>query len=67
MQGFGEILKSLRKEKGLTQIELSKLLNLDKSTIGKYETDKIKPSLDMLQIIADFFEVTSDYLLGRED
>ncbi len=64
---FGVILRDLRIEKGLTQIELAKQLNLDKSTIAKYETDKIEPSLTMLREFCKFFKVSADYLLGFED
>ena len=64
---IGKIITSLRKEKGLSQVELAASLNLDKSTIAKYETDKILPSIPMLIKIARFFEVSTDYLLGLED
>lgn len=64
---IGLKLKELRIEKGLTQIELAKQLNLDKSTIAKYETDKIEPSITMLKQFCKFFNVSADYLLGLED
>ncbi|MFA5450186.1 MAG: helix-turn-helix transcriptional regulator [Clostridia bacterium] len=63
----GETITLLRKEKGLSQVEFAVSLNLDKSTIAKYETDKILPSVPMLIKIAQFFEVSTDYLLGLED
>lgn len=64
---LGQRLRSLRKEKDLTQIELANELKIDKSTIAKYETDKIEPSLSMLVLFLDYFNVSADYLLGRED
>lgn len=64
---IGLKLKELRIEKGLTQIELAKQLNLDKSTIAKYERDKIEPSITMLKQFCKFFNVSADYLLGLED
>ncbi len=64
---LGERITSLRKEKGLNQIEFAAKLNIDKSTIAKYETDKILPSVPMLIKLAQFFGVTTDYLLGLED
>ena len=67
MDKFAERLKELRIEKGLTQIELAKQLNLDKSTIAKYETYKIEPSITMLKQFCKFFNVSADYLLGLED
>lgn len=64
---LGERITTLRKEKGLNQIEFAAKLIIDKSTIAKYETDKILPSVPMLIKIAQFFEVSTDYLLGLED
>lgn len=64
---IGKRLKELRKEKGLTQAQLAKELNIDKSTIGKYETDKIEPSFSKLFVFINYFNVTADYLMGLED
>lgn len=62
----GEKIKELRLEKNLSQAELSKLLSIDKSTIAKYETNVREPKVYILWKIADYFEVTLDYLVGRE-
>lgn len=67
MKIFAQRLKSLRKEIGLSQEALAKKLNIDKSTIAKYETEKISPSIEMLIIFAKFFKVSTDYLLGLEE
>lgn len=67
MKIFAQRLKSLRKEIGLSQEALAKKLNLDKSTIAKYETEKNSPSIEMLIIFAKFFKVSTDYLLGLEE
>ena len=67
MKIFAQRLKSLIKEIGLSQEALAKKLNLDKSTIAKYETEKISPSIEMLIIFAKFFKVSTDYLLGLEE
>lgn len=67
MKIFAQRLKSLRKEIGLSQEALAKKLNLDKSTVAKYETEKISPSIEMLIIFAKFFKVSTDYLLGLEE
>lgn len=64
---FGKRLKYLRSEKGLTQIQLAQELNIDKSTIAKYETDKIEPSLSMLLVFVRYFKVSADFILGLED
>lgn len=58
-------LKELRKEKGLTQIELAKLLNVSDRSVGFYETGERDPDTDTLKLLADFFNVSIDYLLCR--
>lgn len=60
------VIRELRNKRELTQREFAKLINLAPSTIAMYETGKRKPDSDTLQVIADFFGVTTDYLLGRE-
>lgn len=57
-------IKILRNEKGLSQRELAKMLNLSSSTIAMYETGKRKPDSETLEKIAQFFNVSTDYLLG---
>lgn len=64
---LGQKIAILRKEKGLTQVEFAKEFNIDKSTVAKYETDKILPSIPMLIRLAKFFQVSADFLLGLED
>lgn len=65
MGKFQNILKSLRVAKGLTQDELSKQLNISRSTIGMYEKGAREPDFETLELIADYFNVYTDYLLGR--
>lgn len=62
---FYKILKDLREEKNLTQNELAKLICVSRSSINAYENNTNDPSLDVLVKIADFFNVSLDYLLGR--
>ncbi|MGG3800639.1 helix-turn-helix domain-containing protein [Metabacillus fastidiosus] len=62
---FGERLRELRKERKLTMKELGQKFSLAESTISGYENEKRKPDLEMINSFADFFEVSSDYLLGR--
>ena len=59
-------LQQLRKAKGLTQEEIASILDVKLSTYQKYERDAISPPYDTLIKIADFYDVTTDYLLGRE-
>lgn len=62
-----ERLKELRKSKKLTLKELGKMVGASESTISLYESGKRQPDYSTLQRFADVFEVTTDYLLGRED
>ena len=65
---FAERLKELRKERGLTQEQLAQIIQVERSSVGKYEgKSKIIPSDDVKQRIAEFFDVSVDYLLGRTD
>lgn len=61
-----EQLQILRKNKGLTQEEAANIFEVKLSTYQKYERDAISPPYDTLIKIADFYGVTTDYLLGRE-
>ncbi len=63
---FGEQLNALRKEKGLTREALAKGLGISYWRLGKYETGERKPDYKTLMTIADYFEVSVDYLLGRQ-
>ena len=65
MATFGERLRILREEKGITQIDLAKYLSLANSTVSQYEADKRDPDSAMLQKLAEYFDVTLDYLMGR--
>lgn len=64
---FGERLKDLRKEKNLGQVELAKNLHVSKAIISIWENNLNEPKLSYLILIADFFNVSIDYLAGRED
>lgn len=58
-------IKELREEAGLSQADLAKLFGLTQSTVGGWESDARTPKLDMLCKLADYFNVTTDYLLDR--
>ena len=60
-------LKFLRKQKGISQGEAAQSIGVSLSSYQKYERDKncVTPSIDVILKIADFYEVTTDYLLGR--
>jgi len=62
---YGDILKKLRTEKGLSQKELTDQLAINRSTYARYETSSTQPDFDTLEKLADYFNVSIDYLLGR--
>lgn len=64
---IGKALKTLREECGLSQVELAKRLDISASAIGMYEVNSREPSDDIKTKIADFFNVSVDYLLGVSD
>ena len=64
---FSTRLKELRVSKELSQDDLAKTLGLAKSSISMYEKGKRKPSFEVLESLADFFNVDMDYLLGKTD
>lgn len=62
---LGENLKTLRINMGLDQKQLAHHLNINASSISNWETNRRSPDLDTLVKLADFFNVSTDYLLGR--
>ena len=61
---FGDNLKHLRKASNLTQKELGSRIGLSKAVVSKYENGMGYPTFDVLVRIAQYFGVTTDYLLG---
>ncbi len=61
---FGENLKALRKQRNLTQTDLGSHIGLSKAVVSKYENGLGYPTFDILIRFAEFFGVTTDYLLG---
>lgn len=64
---FKDTLKELRKAKGISAQQLAKILDMPFSTYSKYEDGTSTPKYDRLCEIADYFDVSADYLLGRAD
>lgn len=60
-------LKSLRNEKGISQQQLADIVGVTQQSINKYENHKIEPDIFTLIAIADYFDVSIDYLVGRFD
>ena len=67
MQNFSNRLISLRKERGLTQEDLARLIHKKRSTVSGYETEGKEPDLDTVCWLANYFDVSTDYLLGYSD
>ena len=65
MAEFGELLSELRHDRKLTQAELAKKIFVTPGTISNYESNVHYLDVEKLKQLADFFNVTTDYLLGR--
>ena len=64
---YGKRLKELRERYGYSQEELAKLLNTSRSRIANYEQGIREPDMEMQETLADFFNVTLDYLFGHSN
>lgn len=64
---FGKVLRSLRIESDLTQRELGNILGVSESTVGMYERGQREPAFEILETIADYFNVDMDFLTGRSN
>lgn len=67
MATFTERLKTLRKQKKLTQTELAKALNISQKSYSNWENGKTEPTLENLLKLASVLNTTSSYLLGEID
>lgn len=63
----GNRIKKLREEKQLKQEELAKILSISPSAIGMYERDAREPNDELTLKLAEYFDVSTDYLLGKSD
>ncbi len=64
---LGQNLRRLRRERGLGQAELGRRIGASKQSVSNWENDNIMPSIDILVRLADYFGVSTDLLLGREE
>lgn len=60
-------LSEIRQRKDLTQSDVAKHLKITQQTYSSYETGKRQMNFETLCMLADFYEVSTDYLLGRQD
>ncbi len=66
LKEFGKRLKALRKEKGLKQVDMANIMEMTDRQYQRYEYGMVNVPATTLNFFADFFGVTTDYLLGRE-
>lgn len=64
---FGERLRVLREKEGLHQKEMATKLKMANTTYHNYESGKREPDIETIKYISNFFDVTTDYLLGKTD
>ncbi|MCL1918620.1 MAG: helix-turn-helix domain-containing protein [Peptococcaceae bacterium] len=67
MPSFPDRLKELRKQKNISQKALGEIIGLSKRGIQNYESGTNNPTSEVLSKLADYFDVSVDYLLGRTD
>lgn len=67
MEKFAQRLKELRDYYGMTQAEVAVHVNLSAAAVGNYERGAREPGIEELILLADFFNVSLDYLVGRID
>lgn len=67
MIDFATQLKTIRKSKGVTQKQLAQAVGASERGIQSYEIGERKPAFDQLLALADYFDVSLDYLVGRSD
>lgn len=64
---IGQTIRDLRKQRKMSQTELAKILHVSQQTVTAWETGKAEPSSSAISNLADYFNVTTDYLLGRSE
>lgn len=67
MSTFTERLRHLRKSRNMNQEQLAEAIKVSKSTIAMYEQGRREPGFETQELLADFFNVDIDYLVGRSD
>ncbi len=64
---FGERLKMLREKAGVSQQKIADMVGLTQQAVGKWENDKAEPDLATVAKLAEFFDCSTDYLIGKSD
>lgn len=63
---IGNKLKQLRENKGINQTEISNMLNIKQASYSNYENNKREPDIKTIKALADFYNVTTDFLLEHD-
>lgn len=66
IENFAQKLAQARKDAGYTQRQVAEILKISKSTIASYETGRTQPDIEMLGKLADFYAVSTDWLIGTK-
>lgn len=66
VEGFASKLKKAREETGLTQRDVAKETGITQSVLARYETGKLEPSIEVLGILVDFYEIDMNWLFGTK-
>ncbi len=64
---LGDKIREIRLAKKISQVELARILDVTKQSVSNWENENIQPSIEMLSKIADAFNVSTDFLLSRDD
>lgn len=67
MKIFGERIRALRESMNFSQVKFAETFDIGQSSVVRYEKGKASPSLELLVRIADYYDVSLDYILGRTD
>ena len=65
LHSLNENIRELRTAHGMSQVEFANLVGVTKQCVSNWENDNIQPSIDMLMKLADYFNISTDELLGR--
>lgn len=65
-ESFPSKLKKARNNTGFTQREVAKEIGITQSVLARYETGKLEPSIEVLGLLVDFYEVSADWLIGTK-
>lgn len=63
---LSDMIKKERNKRGISQMEFSKIIGVSQQTIGSWETGRTSPDIEMIKKLAQYFNVTTDYLLGND-